>query len=241
MIDELEQLLPKDDKQMSTTTERQGKQMCSIPGCDKRSIPGLIRGHGKCQYHWNAGVWGKEWADKAAASDDTPQHRFAVFVEGIQNPYFVDAANRNDAKTRIESQGMRVMWIVSVNQSAQLPMPTTEESVAWAEEASVIADVLREMSGRFNKIDNGHCTICGGFRLYNTRSQMQPCENSECLSHRIGEILERYELPSKATLARIKDSVRAALANSPTANSITETLNLNDMRQVYAEEQPCND
>ena len=32
--------------------------------CGKRSIPGLIRGAGKCQFHWNEGVWGAEWALK---------------------------------------------------------------------------------------------------------------------------------------------------------------------------------
>ncbi len=42
----------------------QSNQKCSVAGCGQLSIPGLVRGHGKCQYHWNAGVWGKEWADK---------------------------------------------------------------------------------------------------------------------------------------------------------------------------------
>ena len=32
--------------------------------CGKPSIPGLIPGNGKCQYHWNKRVWGKEWADR---------------------------------------------------------------------------------------------------------------------------------------------------------------------------------
>lgn len=32
--------------------------------CGKPGIPGLIKGAGKCQYHWNAGVWGKQWADE---------------------------------------------------------------------------------------------------------------------------------------------------------------------------------
>lgn len=33
--------------------------------CGKPGIPGLIDGAGKCQYHWNEGVWGKAWADAA--------------------------------------------------------------------------------------------------------------------------------------------------------------------------------
>lgn len=32
--------------------------------CGKPSIPGLIRGAGKCQFHWNEGVWGTAWALK---------------------------------------------------------------------------------------------------------------------------------------------------------------------------------
>ena len=88
--------------------------------------------------------------------------------------------------------------------SERWPMPTKEESVAWAEEATVIADVLRELSDKFNGVDNGHCRICGGFRLYDTRSNVQPCENAECLSRRISEILDRYEKPSPETLEEIK-------------------------------------
>ena len=39
------------------------RQQCSIGGCAAPSVAGLQRGAGKCQYHWNAGVWGREWAD----------------------------------------------------------------------------------------------------------------------------------------------------------------------------------
>jgi hypothetical protein len=42
-------------------------QKCTL--CDLPSIPGLKRGHGKCQYHWDRGVWGKEWADKVRADE----------------------------------------------------------------------------------------------------------------------------------------------------------------------------
>lgn len=38
------------------------KQVCTE--CGKPSIPGLIKGKGKCAYHWNVGVWGKPWAEK---------------------------------------------------------------------------------------------------------------------------------------------------------------------------------
>jgi len=38
------------------------KNPCTI--CGKPGIPGLLRGQGKCQEHWTAGVWGQAWADK---------------------------------------------------------------------------------------------------------------------------------------------------------------------------------
>ncbi len=92
-----------------------------------------------------------------------------------------------------------------------LPIPQCVTAVAWAEEASMIADTLRQLSDQFNRIDKGHCTICRQFRLYDTRSRMWPCENAECLSHRISEILTRYEKPSAATLARISRNCLQAI------------------------------
>ncbi len=38
------------------------KNPCTI--CGEPGIPGLIQGAGKCQYHWNAWVWGEEYADR---------------------------------------------------------------------------------------------------------------------------------------------------------------------------------
>ena len=51
---------------------RIAKQTCTI--CGKPSIPGLKSGNGKCQYHWDAGVWGKAWADKVH-SEPRQDHR----------------------------------------------------------------------------------------------------------------------------------------------------------------------
>lgn len=39
---------------------RKTKKKCTI--CGKQSIPGLKPGHGKCQFHWDEGVWGTVWA-----------------------------------------------------------------------------------------------------------------------------------------------------------------------------------
>lgn len=84
------------------------------------------------------------------------------------------------------------------------PMPQCVTAVYWSEEAQKIADVLRELSDRFNGIDCGSCKICHRHRLYDTRGNVGPCENAECLSHRISEILTNYEKPSDAVLDRIK-------------------------------------
>ncbi len=43
-------------------------QKCTL--CNEKSIPGLLKGHGKCQYHWNVGAFGKEWADKVAKTKE---------------------------------------------------------------------------------------------------------------------------------------------------------------------------
>lgn len=43
---------------------------CSICGAD--SIPGMYRLGGKCQYHYNVGQFGKEWADKVRAGTRPP-------------------------------------------------------------------------------------------------------------------------------------------------------------------------
>jgi hypothetical protein len=32
--------------------------------CKEPGIPGLFKGQGKCQYHWNVSAYGREWADK---------------------------------------------------------------------------------------------------------------------------------------------------------------------------------
>ena len=39
-----------------------GKQKCAL--CNYQSIPGLKNGHGKCPFHWDAGLWGLEWSSQ---------------------------------------------------------------------------------------------------------------------------------------------------------------------------------
>ena len=40
------------------------RQKCTE--CDKPSIPGMVKGAGECQYHWDTGAYGKAWADRCA-------------------------------------------------------------------------------------------------------------------------------------------------------------------------------
>ena len=44
-----------------------GKQKCTL--CDKQSMSGFKKGHGKCQFHWYAGVYGIAWAKKMEAEE----------------------------------------------------------------------------------------------------------------------------------------------------------------------------
>jgi hypothetical protein len=49
------------------------KKPCTIPGCKEPSIPGLSKNQGKCQYHYNVGQFGKEWADKCKDEKKLPR------------------------------------------------------------------------------------------------------------------------------------------------------------------------
>lgn len=94
--------------------------------------------------------------------------------------------------------------------SKVLGIPTDENTVAWAERAIEAAEVLRLLSEKFNRTDNGHCTVCGGFRLCDTRSNVQPCENKDCLSHRISAL--KLEAVEQEKLDEIFNNAKAVLA-----------------------------
>ena len=32
--------------------------------CGEPGIPAIVKGAGKCSYHWTVGVWGRVWADE---------------------------------------------------------------------------------------------------------------------------------------------------------------------------------
>ncbi len=55
------------------------KNPCTI--CGAPGIPGLYKGSGKCQYHWNVGAFGKARADEIKAqttSSPTPEEPSAA-------------------------------------------------------------------------------------------------------------------------------------------------------------------
>lgn len=54
---------------------------CTI--CGKPGIPGLIPGAGKCQYHWNLGMYGQEAADRARVVRLSPAPVASYGAEGI--------------------------------------------------------------------------------------------------------------------------------------------------------------
>ena len=50
------------------STKKNPCTLCGAPG-----LPGLIAGAGKCQYHWNVGVYGQAWADQCARSSQSAE------------------------------------------------------------------------------------------------------------------------------------------------------------------------
>lgn len=60
-------------------------QKCTV--CDNPSIPGLHKGHGKCQYHWNVGAFGKVWADECEKRETLNKKRdkdHAQEIDGLE-------------------------------------------------------------------------------------------------------------------------------------------------------------
>lgn len=54
------------------------KNPCTITNCGKPGIPGLLKGAGKCQYHYNVGQFGKDWADEVEARLQSQLKRYAL-------------------------------------------------------------------------------------------------------------------------------------------------------------------
>lgn len=68
---------------------------------------------------------------------------------------------------------------------------TWEQQHERIKELSAMIHILAAMVDR---VDNGHCTICGGFRGWEFKGERGfpgKCENAECLSHKISRLVPR--------------------------------------------------
>lgn len=96
------------------------REPCTL--CGRPSIPGLLRGAGKCQYHYNVGQFGKDWADKCAATREpgtvtkNDREEFEAYLEACTDRQVLGVlakettAGRQDyarlAKAEAESRGL---------------------------------------------------------------------------------------------------------------------------------------
>ena len=61
-------------------------------------------------------------------------------------------------------------------------------------EADALRAVLIECRDKWDSADNGRCTSCDfGYRKFDTKSNVQECDNAECLSHRIRAAIKPKE------------------------------------------------
>lgn len=79
--------------------------------CGEPGIPGLIHGAGKCQYHWNVGQFGVEWANEVKRRDamnTTPLYIFdldGTLADISHRRHFVERPSFNlfDPKERVQA------------------------------------------------------------------------------------------------------------------------------------------
>jgi hypothetical protein len=64
-------------------------QVCTV--CGKPSLPGLTAGNGKCQFHWDAGVWGEAWAERAEAERAQASRPKAIKPQSLTQERYVAA------------------------------------------------------------------------------------------------------------------------------------------------------
>ena len=89
-------------------------------------------------------------------------------------------------------------------------------------EVTALRKTLKECRIKWDTADNGMCAVCRtGFRLFDLKGNVQKCENTECLSHRIDEALSYgdscdicgKEMKSKGQEERIKNAIFGAHSN----------------------------
>lgn len=62
-------------------TKRGGGMANPCTKCGKPGIPGLVKGQGKCQYHWNVGAYGQAWANKVRAESVPTQEQLKALLD----------------------------------------------------------------------------------------------------------------------------------------------------------------
>jgi hypothetical protein len=64
-----------------------------------------------------------------------------------------------------------------------------DQNFMAAIELKAVRDVLREAAALLNKIDHGHCGICGDYRGFLDSGEVGECTNRGCLSQRMARAL----------------------------------------------------
>ena len=91
---------------MAKQSRGRGRQMCVVPGCTERSIPGLVRGQGLCQYHYDR--W-QGWTDKVRSprrnsydTDESVAQELIIFIDNERALYNQKCAmSRNLARKMV--------------------------------------------------------------------------------------------------------------------------------------------
>jgi hypothetical protein len=119
--------------------------------CGKDSIPGLVRGGGACQYHYNLRQFGKEWADEVEAKRKPPH-----VVRLIEKP-----SRRAICETKmryaITLNGIEVSDVCfntrGYNMTSGIPLPGESASFLQLHECGI--SVIKKEIAKINKETKG--------------------------------------------------------------------------------------
>lgn len=107
---------------------------CAI--CGKDGIPGLPRGAGRCQYHYNVAAFGKEWANKVEAGRKPPH---VVRMIEKKSPHWGETKKRY----AITLNGIEVSDVyynmTGYNMTKGIPLPGKAASFLQMPECSITA------------------------------------------------------------------------------------------------------
>lgn len=76
---------------------------------------------------------------------------------------------------------------------------------------ATMASALQAMSARFDGVSDGRCVTCRHYgRYFDLKGNIQPCDNRECLSNRVGAALRSLPAESRRLLA-VVDAAKAPI------------------------------